>query len=486
MFFEKIVTHMPRVVRFCLFVMTMVLSLVARGQSKTDLTKKIENNIRKYAIPKTSLSMAIGREVDGQVEIIYSLNDKQKFMPASLTKMVTGAAALELLTNDFQQSTQIWLSRKINGATYEGDIYLVGNGDPGFVSENLWFLVNEFVRTGIKEIKGNIVVDDSRFDSIRFDPGRDPQRVNRAYDAPIGAMSFNWNSVNVFIRPGSKVGAKPILFADPESAYIQIDNRVKTIKGSSVRVGVQRVEKKNGDLIRVKGAIGINAPETVKYTSISKPEIWSGYQLLAFFERRSIRVKGSVQKGSVPIDASMVAEYKGKQLAESVRDMLKYSNNFVAEMLTKNIAAKMKGPPGKMDAGIEAISQYLVSRGFQRSHFMISSPSGLSRKNQLRSADLLSLLLDLKSDFKVFPEFVSALPIMGVDGTLKSRLNDDDIKNRIRAKTGLLTGVVGLAGYASPKSRSPLAFVFIFNGKGGLEVQAKAMFDTLLSDLVRN
>ena len=147
----------------------------------------------------------------------FELNGDKHFIPASITKLITAAAVLNAFGPNYKFHTQIFIDGDQDGTTLKGNIYLKGGGDPTFVSEKMWMLINDFTRLGIKKITGQIIVDESFFDSERFDPGREPDRNDRAYDAPIGALSFNWNSTTIYARPGAKVGDKALVSIDPEN-----------------------------------------------------------------------------------------------------------------------------------------------------------------------------------------------------------------------------------------------------------------------------
>lgn len=167
--------------------------------------------------------------------------------------------------------------------------------------------------------------------------------------------------------------------------------------------------------------------------------------------------------------------------------MLKFSNNFVAEMLTKNLAAENSMAPARMKDGIEEIKKYMDSLGFERKDYILENVSGLTRENRFSPKQLAIVLNTVKNDFLIFPEFASGLPIAGVDGTLKNRMKTK-IENKVdpilvRAKTGYLDGVVGLAGLVGRKNNSPLIFVFMFNGDYQQGMAARPLFDDLINQL---
>lgn len=397
---------------------------------------------------------------------ILSHRSQTLMLPASISKLVTASAVLEYLPPGTKFKTRLSAMDKPDDGKLKGDLYLVGGGDPGFVSEHMWVLVNNFLRTGVKEIQGNIIVDDSLFDLIRFDETRESSRVDRAYDAPIGAMSFNWNSMNVFVRPSSD-GAKANVFLDPANDYLVLNNNVKTKRKGAASIDVDRKwnDSTKSETVTVRGSIGRDAQEHVVFANITRPDFWAGQNLKAFLAQRGIQVKGSVKTGKAPSNAKVLAEVESKPIEFMLSDMNKFSNNFVAEMLTKNIAAQFE-KPATLKTGIKKINDHLKTLGFTEKDFVIINPSGLTRENRMTAQALWKLLNIREKDFTSMPEFINSLPIAGVDGTLKKRMKNGKSYRQIRAKTGLLNGAITLAGYASEDNGSASAFAFMYNGPG--------------------
>jgi D-alanyl-D-alanine carboxypeptidase/D-alanyl-D-alanine-endopeptidase (penicillin-binding protein 4) len=437
----------------------------------------LKRRIEKAGLSKDKLGLAV-TSPSGQ--LIFGLNETKSMTPASITKILTGAAALEEFPAGHQFETLLMSDASINGKTLDGSIYLKGGGDPSFVSEKMWFLVNELTRTGITQIKGDVVVDDSLFDKVRVDDDRDPNRVDRAYDAPVGAMSFNWNSVNVYIRPGRKIGDPAVVTIDPENSYITLRSRAVTAKtGGKPDLNVSRVSpeaksaKKSGgiDIIEVSGKIGVNNPEVVIYKSITQPDYWSGYNLVSFLAQRGIEVTGQVRTGVTPASAVMLAKAPSVPISQIVTDMMKFSNNYVAEMLTKNLARLKGSKPGTMKAGLEAVREFAKQHGIQSKDFNLVNASGLTLENRITASDMGRVLVNVQGKFQHFPEFLSSFPIAGVDGTLKNRFRGTS-RPPIRGKTGLMKvgGVSSLAGYAARSDGQILSFVFMYNNENGIDV----------------
>ena len=261
--------------------MALVISLfgawpaVAKSPpSAPELASRLDKIIRSYSISPASLGLAV-IDLSAPATQVFAANELQEFIPASITKLATAAAVLHQLGPSFKFQTTLWSSGAVKNGVLNGDLILKGGGDASFVSESMWLLVNEFARAGIQKVDGNLLVDDGDFDAVRADPSRDPERVDRAYDAPVGAMSFNWNSINIYVRP-TQVGQPPQVYLDPLTDYFHVDNQAKTVNkaGSSLEIS------RSGSRIAIRGTIGISHDEVVAYKNIDDPVDWSGRNLL--------------------------------------------------------------------------------------------------------------------------------------------------------------------------------------------------------------
>ena len=454
-----------------------LLSMSSHAVTETDF----KNIIKKHHFNESTL----GLYVEDEGKTILNVNAEKLMVPASLTKIVTGGAILTKLPLNTKFKTELWTKGAIENGSLKGALCFKGGGDPSFVSEKMWYLVNEFTRTGVKTIEGDLIIDGSRFDSEFYDVGRDSMRVDRAFDAPISALSFNWNSVNVFIRPGDKANDSVKVFLDPANDYLELENRARTVAKAGVRsIEVSRVKLGLKDKVIITGSMSLNANEMVVYKSISNPVLWTASHFKEFLKQRGIVVKGSTREGKCEDASSLQAFVTSKNLNEMTSDMLKFSNNFVAEMLAKNLAAENLGQNASMKDGIEVIKTYLDRVGIARKDYVLENVSGLTRDNRFTPKQLALVLTSIKNDFLVFPEFISGLPIAGMDGTMKNRLKDEKF-TLVRAKTGYLDGVVGLGGYLGRKDKSPLIFVFLFNGGYDQGLAARPLFDDLIKELFK-
>jgi D-alanyl-D-alanine carboxypeptidase/D-alanyl-D-alanine-endopeptidase (penicillin-binding protein 4) len=162
--------------------------------------------------------------------------------------------------------------------------------------------------------------------------------------------------------------------------------------------------------------------------------------------------------------------------------MNKFSNNYVAEMLTKQLGS-LSSTPGTIENGVQKMRIYLKDIGIPEKEYVLLSPSGLNRDNQFTAKHFLTVLTAVQKQLKLYPEFLSSLPIAGVDGTLKNRMKGTPAERWVRAKTGYLNSVISLAGFAGRKDGTVVPFVFIFNGSAD-EAKVRSLFDRLSTILV--
>ncbi|HXG28085.1 MAG TPA: D-alanyl-D-alanine carboxypeptidase/D-alanyl-D-alanine-endopeptidase [Nevskiales bacterium] len=446
-----------------------------------DLVESVENS----GIDESDLSLLAVEGTGRNAKVLLSLNPNKALIPASVTKLVTAAAALREFPPGTRFETRLLANGEQNDRILNGDLVLKGGGDPSFKPATLAELVARMARSGIREVRGDILVDDSYFDSVRIDASRsDTERVDKAYDAPVGAMSFNWNTVAVYVRPAEHAGQPARVVVEPASDYIRIRGEVKTGVGRGrPRVGVRRIADPShpGDTIEVNGYIGQQVEEVMAYKNITQPDLWSGENLKQELKRQGIGVSGRVRRGTAAFGARTLASVQGDTVQEIIVEMNKASNNFVAEMLAKNLSAHSQ-PPGNLERGMATIREYMRSLGLSELEYTLVNPSGLTRDNKLSARALVRVLQDMGGNFQYAPEFMASLPIAGVDGTLRRRLRNTPAERFVRAKTGYVDDVITLAGYAGHRNGRIVTFAFLYNGKAAPYLVRK-LYDDLCEEL---
>ncbi|MCS6838316.1 MAG: D-alanyl-D-alanine carboxypeptidase/D-alanyl-D-alanine-endopeptidase [Bdellovibrionaceae bacterium] len=445
----------------CAFTITFITDTIFSASNNQ--IERILNRVPGYQKDFAILIQPIS--FTGQKEApILTLNETKLMIPASITKLVTAYFVLDSLGSGETVKNKLFAYHdKVGRHSIRGPIIFRGSGDPGFVSESMWSLVNDFYVRGYREISGDLWIDTSLFDDIYFDESRLAQRANRAYDAPVSSVSFNWNSVNFHIFPGAQ-GEKAEIQVDPMNDYIKLENKVTT-KHADTMVSCSRSISEHSERFVISGTINKEVARKILYCPIQSPPLWFGYNLKAFLQQRGIKFNGDVLlKSNINYENLVeVAVQESKPISAMVADMNKFSNNYVAEMLVKLVTSHYQ-VPASLAHGMSLLNQWLEKKGIDAKEQMrLINPSGLTRENLLSAKAMYQLLVTAYLDFKVGPEFIVSLPVGGVDGTLKDRFTKS--KGIVRAKTGYLNQVVSLAGYLqSNKQKKIIPFVFIYNG----------------------
>jgi len=419
-------------------------------------------NSRPFSSARTSVQVL---DADSGLSI-YSHDAELPLKPASNMKVVTSAAALALLGPEFKFKTSFYASRPPESTgTLRGDVFIKGGGSPGLVGEEWWLIARRIRALGVTRIEGDLIGDDTYFDDSRRGPRWPSPVVDNPYNAPVGALSCFYSSVQITVRATSP-GKPPEVFLDPVSSYFKVMNRAVTAAGPlDLRVGRQWDGEQN--IIHVDGRIPPGAGPITTYRSVEEPTL---YALSAFKDaiaREGITITGSLRAGVAPKGLHLLLVHESKPLADLIQDMNKESNNFMAESILKTIGAETGGAPGTSQKGAAAVKRYLESLGIGTTGLVQADGSGLSPDNRV-SADILArTLLATQSDFQAAPEFMASLPIGGIDGTLDHRMMTGPASRRIRAKTGFINGVSSLSGYAWNDNGRLLVFSIVVNDSGG-------------------
>lgn len=450
--------------------------LATYAAGSTDLNGLLDEVIRRELPPAFTLSLLVADSHTGSV--LMEKNPDLPLVPASTMKVLTSWVALSALKPDFTFVTEV-LVDNLKGSTAR-NIYLKGSGDPYLVSEQLFALTREVRDAGLREIRGDVIVDDSYF--IPDKPLDEQEELGtRSYHAPYSALSLNFNSIRITVHPGPRPGEPARVLVDPQSEYATVKAAVETVEGRRpADLTIQKECTPTGrDIIRVTGQIGVKAASKSRYVNVSTPSLYTGEVFKEFLLREGIRVFGKVVRGKVPASAVPYVKFRSPPLAIIAYWLNKFSNNFMAEQLSLALGAVGYGPPGTREKGLSMIRKGLVDLGVDEGLFSLSEASGLSRQNRLSASVLVRALVAAAADFSCSSEFIASLGVAGADGTLKEKFTEPSMKRRIRAKTGNLRGVNALAGYGLSREGRVVAFAVIVNslknGAGFIDYGEKIM-----------
>ena len=406
-------------------------------------------------------------------EVIFERSPDELLNPASNVKLFTAAAALGRLGPEYRFETEFLAGPGANGAR---TLFVRGKGDPTFLAERLWAVAGELSGLGLDRV-ADLVVDDSFFDGVREGPGFDQEVGDRAYLAPAGAVSLDFNTVAVRVSPGPRVGAPARVRTEPPGDFVEVENRTVTVgPRAKRRVKVSSQAGSNGhQRVVLVGQVPLGGRSQVIWRRVDDPPLHFGFTLRRLLEQRGVKVAGPVRRGIVADGAALLLVSESEPLSLVVRRLQKHSNNFVAEQILKTLGAEARGAPGSWPKGIAAVEDFLTGAGIPRGSYLMRNGSGLNDANRFSARQTVRLLEEMWRRFPIAAEFVSALPVAGRDGSIRWRMEGTPAAGRLRAKTGTLAGVTSLSGYVEASGGERLAFAILVNDHGGQAQTVRAV-----------
>jgi PBP4 family serine-type D-alanyl-D-alanine carboxypeptidase len=423
------------------------------------LAKEVDGIRRRFGL-KGAIGMMVKSLETG--ETLYQHNADKRFIPASGMKLVTMAASLHYLGPSYRFETGFLTDGPVVRGVVEGNLYVHGTGDPSLTRHEMDHIARSLASAGLKEVRGNVVLDDSFFDDQLRGPASYDNILKKGL--PIqSALSYNFNLVELRARPGTP-GARAELH-DEGYGYFDVLNRVTTATRGQPWLRVQKLRE---DRVVVRGRV-IQGDEEERVGTFVAPDptAYFASAFLGKLREQGILALGGVVKGRVEgRKVETLYVHRSDRLVAVLGALGKHSNNFSAEQMLKTLGAHRYGGPGSFESGGRAVSEYLVGLGFRREEFRIDDGSGLSYDNYLTPEMLVRVFEDLYRAPELRTEFVCSLALAGVDGTLRNRFLNEQHLGRIMAKTGSLAGVSSLTGVAFSQSAGPLVFSVVTNGIG--------------------
>jgi D-alanyl-D-alanine carboxypeptidase/D-alanyl-D-alanine-endopeptidase (penicillin-binding protein 4) len=446
-------------------------------------TNELNNSINR-ALQKVSPNSKIGITIKSMRygDLLYKRNESTLFVPASTLKVLTAEAALLYLGPEFTFPTRIVTDAKnTGGGTLEGNIYLINSGDPTLTYADLADLISTLKAKNIHTISGNVFIDNTAYDDVTTGPGWLWNDKRFCYAAPISASIINHNCLSFRVNPASRSGSSAKVITDPHTYYANIQNSVVTRSGAS-RTCYVRIDGVHGGTIAISGCLAKGRGGAGVSSVINDVVQYNKSLLNDLLLRNGIEVQGTITTGSARSPTLELARHDSKPLRDLISDMLKMSDNIIAGSIFKKLGEKYYHRPGTWENGATAVEKILAQQAAVDIWRMsLIDGSGLSRYNQVTPMQMLKVLDFTFHNHATNYDFITALPVAGVDGTLKRRMRN--IAWRVRAKTGTMQGVVSLAGYAMSADKEPIAFVIMINSKYGSIWQYRALEDKIMQSL---
>ncbi len=458
-----------------------LILLLAAGSlfAQTDYTSEI-NKINDLLKDDFFISSGISISVYDLTENkpVFEKDPWKLLRPASNMKILTTAAGLLFLGEEYKFATGLWYTGSILNNILYGDLYVEGGCDPDFTTSDLDSLVIQIVNSGITGISGKIYFDTSMKDSLFWGNGwmwdDDPST-----DAPyLSSLNINDNAVKIFLKPGLQNDPASIRTI-PNTSFIKVYNNTITKNKIENPLNVTRdwLNRKN-DFI-ASGEISESDPETAVILNVYNPE---GYFAALFCEKlKEMNVAFDEITGLAHVPESAVKVASVERPFDSVLvNLNKISDNLSAEMVLYALSEKYYGRPASAQNGLKMIDSLVLLTGNDPDNYVFADGSGVSHYN-LISAALINSILEYfyytRND--LFLKLYNSFPSAGVDGTLRNRMRNTRSENNVHAKTGTLSGVSSLSGYLTSKNGNFLSFSIMIQNYKGSSAAARKFQDII-------
>jgi len=457
---------------FCVARCLLFACFIQAAARAADLPPTVAQALQENGISPRSVAIVV-QSVDGGPPLV-SHNAHQSMNPASVMKLVTTYAALEVLGPAFTWRTEALSESMPSKGRLDGPLYLRGSGDPKLGLEQFWLLLRQLRARGLSEIGGDLILDRrSAFATPEHDPGTFDNEPLRPYNAGPDGLLVNLKSIRLTLQADPTNKGVNVIVETPGDG-LRIENRLNLGREPCSDWREQVRPTVSGSTIELSGVFPAACSEKALHLAPWPADQQVESLFRALWRELGGGFAGQVREGRTPTAARALAAQESPPLAEIVRDINKFSNNVMARQLFLTLDADR---PATSEGARRRIGAWLQGKGLHLPELVLDNGSGLSRSERI-SADSLTQILRAAWQSAVMPELLSSLPLAGVDGTLRKRLNDGTTSGRAHLKTGYLDGVRTIAGYAlDGKERRWIVVCLINDPKARL---GKPAIDALL------
>ncbi|MBN2288597.1 MAG: D-alanyl-D-alanine carboxypeptidase/D-alanyl-D-alanine-endopeptidase [Candidatus Glassbacteria bacterium] len=463
---------LPVLMTVLLFLSLPVPALGGREPDR-ELTRRILSTLESYHQDPADWGVQV-RSLERGDDLV-SLNSRRRFMPASNLKLLVTAAALDGLGADFRYHTTVMAAGEISApdSTLRGDLVLRGSGDPTISDrfypavDYVWDqLAGQVCAAGIRRVTGALVADNTLFVPPRRADGWSWEDLMWYYAAPVSAISYNDNCIDLEVLP-AKAGQPPELRIKPEGATLRLVNRAATVASRAEDRLVITRDSPGGRVV-VDGGIYYRSLGFLEHVSVESPALYATEAFARALARRGVRIDGPVRVLESPVDSTryldnaplIVAQHFSVPLEQIVRVINKRSHNFYAEQLLFTLGACL-GREGSFQGGLEVEKRFLRKLGLDTGTLRIEDGSGLSRLNLVTTEMFIGVLARMDKH-PLRENYVSSLPVGGIDNGVRL-MRKTAADGRLFAKTGYISAVMALSGYAQTADEEPVAFSIMGN-----------------------
>ncbi len=451
---------------------TLFLNLVNPAAAQT-LPPEVEAALARAKVPREALAAIVidaAPLANGKTVPLLSHRASASVNPASVMKLVTTYAGLELLGPAYTWATPVYVDGTVKDGVLTGNLIIQGRGDPKLVQERLWLLLRRVQGLGIKTITGDILLDRSAFAVTPQSPADFDGEPLRPYNAAPDALLLNFKSVVMTFVPNPGAGVASVSF-EPPLANVQMQASVPLAAGKTAATLAECGDYRSAlqadfsDPFRIsfKGSYPAGCGEKVWPVAYADPASYAERAVAGMWAEIGGKLGGRVRDGRAPASAKPAFEMTSPTLAEVIRDINKFSNNVMAQQLFLSLSLNATAPPGpaSLDASRNVLQAWWRERFGAQDMPVLDNGSGLSRQERI-TPQALARMLQTAYLSGAMPELMASLPITGVDGTLrrsKSRVS----QGWAHLKTGSLRDASALAGYVHTPSGRRLVLIGIIN-----------------------
>lgn len=423
-------------------------------------------------------------------EIWYEQNADRMFMPASNQKILTTAAALLTLGENFNFETSLYYNGEIVDSVLQGDLIVKGNGDPTFYTrffddprDPFFSWADTLLKMGIRKIEGNIIGDDNYFDDERYGEGWTLSNLPHWYAAESGALQFNENCLDLQIIKPASIGDTVKIIPNVKSSYYSIINNTMVTDTGRTRIRFDRPFGTNQ--IIVSGNVTIGKDTLERTPSIWNPTLFYTTVLKETFISKGILISGdALDCDDIPLwdfresGNNLILIHKSPPLKDILKILMKKSQNMYAETMVKTMGLMSSGI-GSFEEGKKVVEKVLSTFGIEPDSYAYSDGSGLTRYDYISPRQIVNVLKGMRNS-SYWDTWNEIQPIAGVDGTLKNRMKGTKAEGNVRAKTGTISNVRGLSGCLTTADSEEIVFSFLVNGHLRSNRETELITDSVL------
>ena len=443
------------------------------------LPSSVKTELRKSDIPQSGVSIVV-QEVSKNTPLIR-LNAAQAMNPASTMKLLTTFAALDLLGPAYTWKTEAYLNGELKDGVLDGDLIIKGYGDPKFTIEQFWLWLAELRSRGLRDIRGDLVLDRSYFDLQPFDSGAFDNDPLRAYNVGPDALLLNFNTLRLRYLPD---GDALNVITEPVLDGFTLDNQLAPQPSGPCQNWDDGIAvEPRGDSVILQGGYPGKCGERAQNLSLMPHTRYVEAVFRALWKELGGTLQGKQREAVTGENARLFSTHRSEPLSLTIRDINKYSNNVMARQLFLTLGAENSTQPAETDEAaddpalpvnstaqipmsiarsIQTVHDWLRLQNLDFPELVLENGAGLSRIERISAAHMAALL-QRAALHPLSAELQASLPILGVDGTMRKRLRDTPASSHAHLKTGTLEGVKTLAGYVRSRSGKEWVVVFMIN-----------------------